>query len=387
MRHLDSIFAGLLKPLDRRAFKATVGRHDGDAYDKSFESWDHLVTLIYAQLSGISSLRGLVAGWNANAHHHYHLGAGLIARSTLSDANARRPVGVFAETFEGLAAQLDRHSRGDGKAMLRLIDATPIPLGPLCTLAAWNGRIRGLKMHVVHDPHADCPRGFAITPANVNDIEVGRTTPIEPGATYVFDKAYCHYGWWAQIAAASACFVTRPKSNVRWRTLKLRPLDPTAGDGFQVLRDSEVALASKGDSKLPIRLRRITVKRDGAKTITLITNDMERPAVAIGALYKARWQIELLFRWIKQHLEIKTFIGRSGNAVRLQIVAAMIAFALLRIAARLHRIDLPPLRFAQLVGSCLFIRKPIARIDKPPPVNPSRPQIPSFPLQREFTYA
>jgi IS4 transposase len=386
MRFVDSIFSSLLKPLDRRSFKASVERHKADAYGKSFGSWDHLVTLIYAQLSGLTSLRGLVAGWNANAHHHYHLGSGPIARSTLGDANLRRPVAVFAELFEALSAQLDRHSRSDGKALLRLIDSTPIPLSRLCEGAAWNGRIRGMKMHLLYDPRADRPCRFDITPANVNDIEFGRATAIESGATYVYDKAYCHYGWWTEIDAADAFFVTRPKSNARWRTVAERPLEQDQGDGFRVLEDREVALASKGDSKLPIPLRLITVQRDDAKPITLLTNDMSRPAVEIGALYKARWQIELLFRWIKQHLRIKAFIGRSENAIRLQIVAALIAFTLLRIAAHLHRVDLPPLRLAQLVASCLFIRKPLAKIDKPPPVNPSKPA-PKSPLQREFQYA
>jgi len=385
MRYVDSIFCSLLKPLDRRRFKASVERHKADAYCKSFGSWDHLVTLIYAQLSGLTSLRGLVAGWNANAHHHYHLGSGPIARSTLGDGNLRRPVAVFAELFERLSAQLGRHSRSDGKELLRLIDATPIPLGRLCEGAAWNGRIRGMKMHLLYDPGADRPCRFDITAANVNDIEFGRATAIEPGATYVYDKAYCHYGWWTELDAAGAFFVTRPKSNARWRTLADRPLDQDQGDGFRVLGDRKVALASKGDSRLPIPLRLITVQRDDARPITLLTNDMSRTAVEIGALYKARWQIELLFRWIKQHLQIKAFLGRSENAIRLQIVAALIAFTLLRLAARLHRVELPPLRLAQLVGSCLFIRKPFRRIDKPPPVNPSRPQ-PKSPLQCEFQY-
>jgi IS4 transposase len=343
------------------------------------------LALLYAQLSGATSLRAVVAGWNANAHHHYHLGAGALARSTLADAGVRRPPALFAELFEGLSAQLDRGRRGEGRQMVRLIDATPIPLGKLCAFATWNGRIRGLKMHLVYDPDADRPSRVEITPATVNDVEIGRTMPLEPGATYVFDKGYCHYGWWAQIADAGALFVTRPKSNARWEVLKKRRLHAVTGDGFRVVEDCEVALASKGDSKLPIRLRRLRVARDDGKEITLLTNDMERPAREIGALYKTRWEIELLFRWIKQHLEIKSFLARNENAIRLQILVAMIAFALLRIAARLNRLALPALRLAQLVGACLFIRKPIARIDKPPPVNPHRPQ-PASLLQATFSY-
>jgi IS4 transposase len=128
----------------------------------------------------------------------------------------------------------------------------------------------------------------------------------------------------------------------------------------------------KGDSKLPIRLRRLVVKRDTGDTITLLTNDLERSAAEIAALYKGRWQIELLFRWIKQHLKIRKFLGNTDNAIRLQLFAAMITYALLRIAARAHRIALPILRFTDLVVRCLFERRNIVAIERPPPVNPGR---------------
>ncbi|HEX2887574.1 IS4 family transposase [Vineibacter terrae] len=386
MRFCPSIFASLLKPLDRRSFQAIVDRHAGDAYDKSFDSWDHLVALIFAQFSQARSLRGLVADWNASAHHHYHLGTDTLARSTFADANGRRPVPVFAETFAMLSQLVDRPTRRDGAQMLRLIDSTPVPLGVLCDCATWNGRIRGLKMHVVYDPTADHPRLIEITPANVNDVSVGRDTPLEADTTYVFDKGYCHYGWWTKIHDAGATFVTRPKLNARLRSRMKRPLKRTRGDGFRVVEDCEVSLVSKGDSKLPIPLRRIKIVRDNGQKITLLTNDMNRSAVEIGALYKARWQIELLFRWIKQNLDIRNFLGRNQNAIHLQIIAAMIAFLLLRLAARLHRISLPAIRFAELVAACLFVRKPLHQIHRPPPVNPSSRQ-PADPNQLLFNYA
>ena len=129
-----------------------------------------------------------------------------------------------------------------------------------------------------------------------------------------------------------------------------RPIALAQGDGFTVLEDSEVRFASKGDSQLPIRLRRLLVQRTDGKAITLLTNDLERSGVDIAALYKARWQIELLFRWIKQHLHIRRFLGNNDNAIRLQLFAAMIAYALLRIAARSHRIKISILRFTDLVA-------------------------------------
>jgi putative transposase len=387
MRYMDSIFVSLLKPIDRRQFGALVERFDGNAYDKSFKSWDHLVAMLYAQFSHAESLRGLETSFNANAHHHYHLGVGGLSRSTLADANARRPVGVFAALFGALSQSLDRSMRKEGAEMLRLIDASPIPLGKLCDWARWNGRIRGMKMHVVYDPKADRPCAVELTQATVNDIEIGRDVALEAGATYIFDKAYCHYGWWAKIDAAKAIFVTRAKSSMRLRASKRRTLRKIIGEGFRITDDFQVRLASKGDSKLPIPLRRIRVRRDQGGSITLITNDMKRSAVEIAALYKTRWQIELLFRWIKQHLRIRKFLGNNPNAIQIQILAAMLAYLLLRIAAKSNAIKIPALRLAELVAQSLFIRKRFHQIDRPPPVNPSKPKPKTPTNQMAFCYA
>jgi IS4 transposase len=388
MRYRDSIFGRLLKAISRRQFEAAVDRHDGNAYDKTFDSWDHLVALVYAQLGGIRSLRGLEAAWNANSHHHYHLGAGKLARSTLADANTRRPVAVFAETFAKLSGLVDRSLRRDGAEMLRLIDSTPVPLDEIVAWATWNGRTRGLKVHVVYDPTRDHPRCVEITPATVNDVEIGKQIALEAGATYAFDKAYCSYVWWTQIHDAKAYFVTRTKKNVRYKILRHRPIRTRKGDGFTILKDEEVKVLSKskGKARLVIPLRRIRVKRDEGGVLTIITNDLTRSADVIAAIYKTRWQIELLFRWIKQHLEIRAFLGRSENAVRLQVLAAMIAYLLLRIAARESRLKMPAIRFAELVMASLFVRKPVARIDKPPEINPSKPRPRCSADQLELSY-
>ncbi|BGE84924.1 hypothetical protein Ms3S1_13600 [Methylosinus sp. 3S-1] len=278
MRFQNSVFVDLLKPIDRRAFGQIVARHKGDAYDKSFKSWDHLVVLIAAQLGGETSLRSLEAAFNANSGSHYHLGVRRIARSTLAEANARRPVGVFADLFARLSCELDRRTRRDGAELLRLIDSTPIPLSKFHDFARSNGRIHGMKMHVVYDPGVDRPFCVEVTPANVNDVEIGKKTPIEAGATYVFDKGYYDFKWWRDIHEARALFVTRPKSNTRLADLADREMPQTRGEGYTVLRDCEVELASKGDSKLPMPLRRLHIQRDALKDgkpqlIVVITND------------------------------------------------------------------------------------------------------------------
>jgi len=387
MRYSDSTFGHVLKAIPRRWFDALVDRHGGNAYDKSFGSWEHLVALIYAQLGGVASLRGLEAAWNANSHHHYHLGVGKLARSTLADASLRRPLAIFTETFAKLSGSADRMSRREGDEMIRLIDATPVPLGKLVDWAKWNGRIRGLKLHVVYDPVSDTPTEIAMTDANVNDIEIGRKMSIAAGHTYVFDKAYCRYDWWVGIHRADARFVTRAKTSSRYRATRWRPVRKSRGDGFTIIDDAEVKLVSKGDAKLAIAMRRVRIKRDSGARISLVTNDLERSAVEIAGLYKTRWQIELLFRWIKQHLKIRTFLGRSPNAIRLQLVAAMIAYMLLRIAARDNHVKIPTLRFAELIGARLFMRKEIAQIDKPPDVNPAKARPSHSPHQLAFQYA
>jgi IS4 transposase len=134
-------------------------------------------------------------------------------------------------------------------------------------------------------------------------------------------------------------------------------------------------------------MRRIRLRRDDGAKLTLITNDLKRPAIEVAELYKARWQIELLFRWIKQHLKLRKFLGRSENAIRLQIIAAMIAYLLLRIAARESRLIMPAIRFAGLVAALLFVRKPVADIDRPPKVNPSAARDRTSPDQISFCYA
>jgi putative transposase len=370
VRYENTVLGELLKALPRRVFGSMVSRHAGDRYVKGFHSWDHLVMLLFAQLSGVSSLRELVELWNVQAPHHYHIGAGPVRRSTLADANCRRPSAIFAELFAHLSGAASGALRRQGGQVLRLIDATPVPLTSLHHWAGWNGRTRGLKAHVTYDPDADRPVHLAITAATVNDVVIARDQPLEPGAIYVFDKAYVDYRWWQRMHDARCLFVTRPKSNVPFAVLKerrLRPSDRAAA----ILADATVRLASQQKSLLPVKLRRIQLRRDDGRVLTILSNDLKRPAAAIANLYRKRWQIELLFRWIKQHLKIRAFLGRSENAIRSQICAALIAYLLLRLAASRSRAAIPALRFIDLVRARLFDRCPIARIDKPKPPPPS----------------
>lgn len=367
MRVLPSIFTSILNPIDRRAFKVLVSKHRSDAYGKSFNSWEHLVALLFAQVTGALSLRAIEVGFNAQVNLHGRLCCSLIARTTLADANARRPAALLAELFGQLVGSLGRKLKAEAQTVTRLIDSTPIPLNHLFACAASNGRIKGMKLHILHDLEQNCPVEALITPANVNDIGFGRALKLEQGVVYVFDKAYCHFGWWLNIHQAGSIFVTRPKTNASWKTLSNRAIVEANGDGFTICADREVSLVSKSDNRLPMALRLITIKRQTGQTFSLITNDMTSSAHAIATLYKARWQIELFFKWLKQNLNIKKFIAYNENAVRLQIFAALIAFVLLQIARQNSAAHIPPKRFRELVSAFIHTKRTIQTIEKPPP--------------------
>ena len=175
------------------------------------------------------------------------------------------------------------------------------------------------------------------------------------------------YAWWRRLHEAGCCFVTRPKSNAPLDGCVERPISRRDRQMAGIQSDAVVKLASQQRARLPVGLRRIVLRREDGRLLTVLSNDLKRSAGEIAALYRKRWQIELLFRWIKQHLKIRTFLGRSENAIRLQIFAAMIAYLLLRIAARASRSPLLALRFADLVRTRLFERRPLDEIGKPPP--------------------
>lgn len=324
----------VLKGLPRGVFQKAVDQHGGDRHTKGFGCWDQLVAMVYGQLSQASSLRELQAGFNQYRSHHYHLGTRQVKRSTLADANARRNPEVFAQTAQALMAQAGRMLRGDREQMLHLIDSTSIALRGRGSHWALAGATRtpGLKLHLVIDGACALPLSQTITAANVNDIDEARKLPIEPGVIYVFDKGYCDYNWWSRIDAQGARFVTRLKRNAAVRTLQ-----PTAPVHGEILADEFIEFAHRSSrgghrNEYTKALRRIRVQREGKQPLVLVTNDLHAPAQDIARHYKDRWQIELLFKWIKQHLRIKRFLGESENAVRIQLLTALIAYLLVLIA-------------------------------------------------------
>jgi putative transposase len=389
MPFMPSAFARLLEPLDRRAVRQAVAAYDGDhGVGSGNQAWScerHMKGLLFAQFAGLQSLREIVAALGGQSGALYHLNLRAPCRSTLSDANARRPAAVFRDLAQALVPVAAGKLRREGEELIRLVDATPIPLkGDRFDWAEASARTRGLKLHLSYDPRAGRMTWFDVTSAKVDDVVAGRAVPLEPGATYVFDKGYTDYRWWAEIIAAKAVFVTRLKSNARRR--EVCDCEPT-GDG--ILADRRVKIGHRqprgGAPKNPLYntvLRELVVARpDNDKPLVLLTNDLQRPAGEIALLYKERWQIELLFKWLKQNLKIRRFLGRSENAVRIQIYVALIAFLLLRIlhrtAARSFKAG-TALLLAQLKIALLRpldLRRSATPPPRPPNLRPPPPQL------------
>lgn len=334
-----SHFEHFLKPLDRRLLEKAVAAHGGDhGVGKGPKAWTcqrHLKALLFAQMTDLASLRELEHGLSAQPKALYHLNLHAPKRSTLSDALAHRPAEVFRDICIALMACASRHirSKANGIELIHLVDASPINLrDERIEWAEEDARTRGLKLHVGYDGRADLPQWVDVTSPKISDVTAAREgMPITSGTTYVFDKGYVDYSWWQRIHDAGGRFVTRLKANARRRNVKSR-----AHQGDNILEDNDLQIGHakpRGGAVNPMYhtpLREILVAREGKDPLRLITNDLEAPATDIAALYKERWQVELFFKWIKQNLGIKRFLGRSENAVKTQIYVAIIAFLLVR---------------------------------------------------------
>lgn len=362
MPHNNSVFHDLLKQVPWSVFDRLVADHGADKHVRRLTTKDQFIALLYGQLSGASSLREIIGGLESHSARLYHVGGRPAQRSTLADANARRPSAVFSELFSTMAGRLQRGLRRKLGEATYLIDATGLRLSGMGSVwAHFSAKACGAKLHIIYDADAERPIYAAVTAARVNDITAAQAMPIEPGATYVFDLGYYDYGWWAALDAAGCRIVTRFKSN----TVLTVTAENHVADGGTILSDRIGLLPqrrSKG-RKNPFSdpVREIRVRIETGKVLRILCNDLDAPAADIADLYKRRWEIELFFRWVKQTLKIRHFLGTSENAVRIQIAAALIAYLLLRLAQANQKIVKSPLAFARLIRTNLMHRK---RIDQ-----------------------
>lgn len=363
MRHQNSVFHDIMKLIPWSVFDRLVEEHGTDELVRKFKTRHQLVALLFGQLAGANSLRAIEATMASHQRRLYHAGGKVPARSTFADANRSRSPLVFTGLFEHLLGMATRGLRRKMRDVIRLIDSTSLHLAGIGTeWARFSAQMCGAKAHIVYDPDLACPIYHVVTAANVNDIVPAKTLPIELGATYVFDLGYYDYGWWAELDEAGCRIVTRFKSNTP--LCKAREMPLSLGSG--VLSDRIGFLPARQTNSrrnpMQVAVREVVVMTETGVRLRILSNDLDASAQEIADLYKLRWQIELFFRLMKQTLRITHFVGRSENAVRIQIAVALIAFVLLHILQKMTKVKHGFLELVRLVRANLMHRKDVTRL-------------------------
>lgn len=334
MERVSSIFSQIVKLCPRGAFDASVARHQGEKHAKGMTCWSQFIAMLFCQLGGARSLREITGGLAASEGKLRHLGVERApTRSTLAYANQHRSWQIYEDVFKQLASLCqatakEQKSRFRFKHPLLSLDSTTIPL--CLSMFEWAKYVRtkgAVKLHLVLDNQGFLPHYAVLSEGRQADITVARKMEFQPGTMLVFDRGYEDHNWWRRLTAGGVYFVSRLKDSAAYTILEERPV-PSAST---VLRDEVIVLDSEKDPDKLMRLRRIEIQpKDKPDTIVFVTNNLKLAASTIAAIYRDRWQIELFFKAIKQSLRIKTFIGTSENAVRIQIWTALITMLLLR---------------------------------------------------------
>lgn len=331
MAYCNTILNQMVKIVSRHDFAQIVRCHRGDHRVRTLSCWTQFISLLFAQMTSRDSLRDLSQGLKAASRKLYHLGIGQVKRSTLSDANSKRPYEIYKELFYRI---LDRCQAVAPRSSFRFknpllsLDSTTIKL--CLTLFPWakfRSRKGAIKLHAVLSQDSELPTFVEVTDGKTADLKVAKSLSFAPGSILAIDRGFIDYSWLASLHRAGCYFVTRLKNNLPYNILERRAIDKSGG----ISSDQTIRLTSrKAEEELPIKLRRIRIVDPVTrKPCVLLTNCFHLCAKTICDIYKRRWQIELFFKWIKQNLKIKTFLGTSFNAVMTQIWVAMCSYLLL----------------------------------------------------------
>lgn len=358
------IFSQLCDFLPVDFFKWLVKKYEGNKYVKSFTCWNHLLILLFGQLSNREGLRDLVVTLAPHKRAFHHLGFGKsVTRSNLSKANEVRDVRIFRE-FANRMIAIAREKRAGVKDFflsnkVYAFDSTTISL---CLSVFWWTRLHhgrgGVKMHTLYDVTTDIPSFVIITDASVHDSKVMDQIPYESDSFYIFDRAYMATEHLFQIEMSEAYFVVREKSKILYKVLEDKHCsNPDTG----VMADQIIVFTgSKTKKQYPRELRRVVFyDSENNRTLVLYTNNFEVSAEQIALLYKYRWRVELFFKWMKQHLRIKEFYGTSENAVQIQIYAALTAYCLVAIVEHEMQLDMDTYDVLKILSTSLLTRMPL----------------------------
>jgi len=359
-----TVFAQLMEFIPTYQFRLSVDRYQGHRYVKDFSCWDQFLCLAFAQLTYRESLRDIEACLRAQQPKLYHMGfRGRVSRATLAYANEHRDWRIYADFAQGLirqARQLYRHEPFgvDLNQSVYAFDSTTIDLClSLFPWAQFRRHKSAVKIHTLLDLHGSIPTNVYVTGAQVHDVHLLDRLLLEAGAFYLLDRAYVDFQRLYDFTRAFAFFITRAEQNTRFSRRGSYPVDRSTG----LRSDQTILLTGPKTSQLyPDPLRRVHYfDADQDLRLIFLTNNFLLPALTIAQLYRARWQVELFFRWIKQHLRIKALYGTSENAVKTQVWVAIAVYALVAIVKKQLGLDLTLYKILQILSVTIFEKTPI----------------------------
>ena len=361
------VFSQLIEFLPQRVFDGFVAKYSGNKHIRHFTCWNQMLCMVFGQLTSRDSMRDLMLSLEAHQPKYYHLGFGsTVSRRNLGTANENRSHKIFEEFAYVLIEQArgscyrnDFEVKVDGNVYA--LDSTTIDL---CLSIFWWAEFRkakgGIKIHTLYDVKTSIPSFIHISKASVHDVNILDMVQYEAGSFYVVDKGYIDFSRLYKLHSQGAFFVTRAKTNMRFKRIYSRHVDKASGVQYDQIGGLETYLSRK---EYPEKLRRIKYyDEENKKVLVFLTNNTKLEAKDIAMLYKKRWEVELFFKWMKQHLKIKSFWGITLNAVKIQIYCAIIAYCLVAIIGNKLKVDRSIYEILQILSISLLDKTPIREI-------------------------
>ncbi len=377
MAHHNTVFSQLLKFIPRHEFESLAKQHHSGRSFRTASRWSQFVTMAMAQLAGRNSLRDIVENISAQAHRLYHLGSAKLSRSNLSRINDGKPYALYEALFGKLLGRCQGVVPGHTfrfKNPLYSLDASTIDLClsvfPWADFRTTKGAI---KLHVGLNHAGYLPEFVTVTEGKNHDVTVGRTLKFPKGSIVAVDKGYNDYAWYKQLTDKGIYFVTRLKTNAKYRTVSRQPVLKSKG----LICDQTIEFTGiQTAKKCPVQLRRIAYRdAETGKRYVFLTNNFKLAAKTIADIYKARWQVELFFKWIKQNLKIKSFVGTSKNAVLTQIWIALCVYLLLAFLKFQSKLQKSTQQILRLLQLNLFEKRDLMALLRGDPPRDNQPDI------------
>ena len=368
MAHCNTLFHSILDFIPRHQFKALEVQHSTGRKPRKFSRWSQFVHLMFMQITGRASLRDGIQSMNSRAKNLYHLGVKPVARATFADANNMRPASFYQALFEKIYQRctlISPKHKFKFKNKLYSLDASVIDLSlGAFPWACFRRTKSAIKIHTLLDHSGYLPAFISITDGKIHETKVAKTINLSKGSIVVEDRAYTDYRWFDQLHQKGIFFVTRQKTNAVYKVSERRQVNKKQG----LCSDQTIVLTGSKGRVCPHPLRRVGYRDPQTKKhYVFLTNNFKLSAKTIADIYKERWQIEIFFRWIKQNLKIKAFIGNSRNAVMTQIYVALIAYLLLCMFKYLSKVPASLQNLIRVIQLNLFRKCFLKELFKPPP--------------------